>query len=153
MWNAMVNNTNGEQKWVQWFSRLFSESEHIYGPKRKKKARTPRQPASLNHSNVSAYACGEADMLNARLSSLSLCVCACAMVCVCVWQGREGKKFISLPGGPGAISRADAEAAATALATPTNSAAPGELLSRGTVQLIHKVATEHVPTVCVIVRL
>jgi hypothetical protein len=90
MWNAMVNNTNGEQKWVQWFSRLFSESEHIYGPKRKKK-------------------------------------------------GREGKKFISLPGGPGAISRADAEAAATALATPTNSAAPGELLSRGTVQLIHKI--------------
>lgn len=91
MWNAMVNNPNGEQKWVQWFSRLFSESEHIFGPKRKKK-------------------------------------------------GREGKKFSSLTGGAGAISRSDAEAAALALTAAANSAMPAaELLSRGTVQLIHKI--------------
>ncbi|ELR15273.1 uncharacterized protein ACA1_220110 [Acanthamoeba castellanii str. Neff] len=69
MWNAMVNNPNGEQKW-----------------------------------------------------------------------GREGKKFSSLTGGAGAISRSDAEAAALALTAAANSAMPAaELLSRGTVQLIHKI--------------
>jgi hypothetical protein len=69
-------------------------------------------------------------------------VCGVCRVCVCLAeQGREGKKFSSLTGGAGAISRSDAEAAALALTAAANSAMPAaELLSRGTVQLIHKVS-------------
>jgi hypothetical protein len=80
MWNAMVNNPNGEQKWVQWFSRLFSESEHIFGPKRKKKA--------LPRSLLLEYA-----VLRVRLS---LWACAVCVVCACAWPSRGGRGRSSL---------------------------------------------------------
>ena len=82
MWNAMVNNPNGEQKWVQWFSRLFSESEHIFGPKRKKKA----LPQSLLEHAV----------LRVRFSLRMRCVrVLCARSCVRVpSRGGKGRSFL-----------------------------------------------------------